>query len=296
MEVAYFAQQDFLPAGSAWDGDKISIFHSYDGLVESKMKPDAFVIGIKDPVLAQQLLLKLRANTTFYLSPIFLERKMGGAPGVLVDGIAPSASSVKRKTEAMNLNPAIFDLPSDDRDVRLLNFLSSRPLFSVLPVADWNARGVYSFPLLKAIGDYHANQDAWLENLLLRDVIQADKLLDNVRYCDRCHSTHINYVDVCPVCSEADICEYSAASDESGEHTCHHCQHHFSEPHVLGCCMTCHQIAPLAQLPNRAIYSFSITQQGLSLIASMLQTKEMTKVVLEALVSSKSTKQSSSSL
>lgn len=219
----------------------------------------------------------------------------------VVDGIFSSLEDIV--SHQSQINGLLLTLNKEneteiDQDAKLLKFLFSRPDFIVAPEKDWTCRKLYKYPLLSAFVDEGVDVVRWIQTLADRDLIEKVDLIDRVRDCPACGSSHLSFIDICPNCSSIDIenvpfihC-FTCGNVEPQEkfmraeslicprcnsrlrhigadydrplenYQCHNCSHIFEEPNVVAKCAECGKVSEPEDLIAREVFSFKISRQG----------------------------------
>lgn len=87
----------------------------------------------------------------------------------------------------------------------LLAYLWTRAPGSLQAVREACSPGHYAYPLVQVLGDESVNDQALVQNLAQRNLLDSTALVDRIRLCRRCGCGHLNYVDVCVECNALDI-------------------------------------------------------------------------------------------
>ncbi|PMP86069.1 MAG: hypothetical protein C0174_02560 [Thermodesulfobium narugense] len=157
---------------------------------------------------------------------------------------------------------------------KLLVYLFLRDNFEILPEFKPDSTMLYTYPIIECLSE-NKNDTEWYKELVRRNVIKFNKLIDRVRLCNNCSSAHIYFVDVCPNCKSIDIkrsrflhcftCGYVGKQEEfnkgydlicpkcnthlkhigvdydlpTAQYVCNNCGFVFDEPETIYRCMTC---------------------------------------------------------
>jgi hypothetical protein len=277
MEVAYFTQREFISAGSLWEGDGVSVFHTYDAFIESGLRPVAIVVGFKDSMMSQKLLSQLRADKHYYLVPMFTEIKLGGAVELLSDGVARSPMAARRKLSQFSHLMSIYKFCIDNADIRLFLYLTTRGNSLISPASDWSSHGRYYYPLLRALSGKDEDQSEWLESLVERELLEVKHVIDKTRYCSCCQSANLNYVDVCPSCASGHITQPDLDGEKAAhsQRLCRDCHAHFAEAETAAYCLECKQLTPIKALTSKPVYSYVATQMGQEIFDTVSTAKDL---------------------
>jgi len=260
---------------------------------------DAIVIDTNNPDQAVEWLRELRAHSQFGHRLLFLTQDLGTEVAALADGVAPPPTRMRTDVEVWRSRCA--SLMHDgylDEEERLLAFLYLRPDFQVHPVVDTRDQGYYRYPLLDAFSPSGHDGLAWSDGLRRARLLEPVKLVDRLRQCSSCTSSHLNYVDICTECKSIDIGEniflhcYTcgnvapqeqfvgraglccARCDAKLKHigvdydralesfSCNECSARFIEPTVEAHCLHCRASSPTTELPERRVHAFRLTDEG----------------------------------
>lgn len=159
------------------------------------------VLLLNLPAGEQDRVLQLvRQDPIRYLHPVFCVEKSALSP-MLADGLL---SQLDERVPDMLTRLALLSPREHPDDMEKLAWYSwPRLHFRLLPRWQASCRQGYSYPLLDCLLGSDAS-DA-LPQLLSECVLQREQLVDRVRLCGGCHSTHLNFVDLCPECSQITI-------------------------------------------------------------------------------------------
>ncbi len=271
------------------------------GLRDAASRVDAIVIALQEKVVCDDLLGKIRSDPATALKPVFLTTACEGEKQPLSDGTVSSMQEASRMAVPIiqRLESIARDTAdSGDRIFLLFGYLYSRPKQSLIPVADWQTREVYSYPLADALLGDELETLHQLHSLRDQGLLMEERLLDRVRHCPHCNGCHLNFVDTCPLCESINThqqqflhcftcghvnteesfigsaglhcpncqtklrhigADYDRALDN---YFCRDCKTPFSETGVLARCHHCLQSAKPEELIPRNIYSFQLTEQG----------------------------------
>lgn len=247
-------------------------------------------------VLAEQLPALRRHPAAAHL-PVFTRAAPPLAVAALADGRADDAASAARLAADWSPSPLLLGGPAPQPAVRLARYLYLRPGAGLHPLRDWRHPATYRYPLVEAFAD-DGDAAALLRTLSAAGWLAPLRLLDRLRRCARCHSTHLNYVDVCPHCRSLEIvetrflhcftCAHVAPEvrfQRDDQLVCPHCltrlrhigadynrpmeqqhclacDHMFLEPLVVVRCLGCdHEDTP-ERLPVLAVHDYGLSDRG----------------------------------
>lgn len=274
----------------------VAVFPDWEAFIEAGTTVAGFLVALADPREVAKVALALRT------SPWWLRlacSRRGMPPNSLLDGEATLAEACDRvlKSEArrQTLNLPLEALEAEER---LLAFLYLRDGARLVPVLDPAYRLLYRYPLVEAVAGAAAEAPDWLGNLVRRQLLEAQELVDRVRHCPACASAHLMFVDVCPQCASIQIArtellhcftcghvaEESAFVSEGGmrcpncrtalrhigadydrplsQYRCGSCHHIFVEPDVLARCLQCATATEPDHLDIREVSVLRLSTRG----------------------------------
>lgn len=150
----------------------------------------------------------IRSDSQRYLTPVFLLRSESAEAACLGDGVVLDAGAASERAAVIERRVALLaELgPPFDATDRLLRFLFTRAGFELRPIRDWKVARSYRYPLLDALREVDTDCRTWLEALGSAKLIEpAGTIVDRVRHCRACDSSHLNYIDLCPTCTGLQI-------------------------------------------------------------------------------------------
>ncbi|MEZ5515745.1 MAG: diguanylate cyclase [Steroidobacteraceae bacterium] len=286
---------------STWyqDHGEAASFDRVRDMLDQAQRFDAIVIDTNNADQAIEWLRELRAHAEFGHRLLFLTQDLGAEVAALADGLAPPPTRIRTEVDAFNSRCA--SLAHDEfleEEERLLAFLYLRPDFQVQPVIDTRDPGYYRYPLLDAFSPSGHDGLAWSDGLRRSRLLEPVKLVDRLRQCVSCASSHLNYVDICTECKSIDIGEniflhcYTCGNvapqesfvaragltcgrcDAKLKHigvdydralesfSCNACSARFIEPDVEAHCLHCRATSPTTELPERRVHTFRLTDEG----------------------------------
>ena len=229
-----------LDAESALASRGPNAFSSLEALLEG---PTADVVVLAGPKAAvTDALLTLRRHPDYWERLLVLAGSADQRGEALADGPAGAdPAGIEQRWQHWQQRRQRLGAFSEGGDPfkRLDRWLWLRPEAWVQPVRDATQRGHYSYPLLEALlEDTACDGLALLEQQWRLGHYERGPLLDRLRQCRQCRSSHLNYIDVCSRCR----------SHEIERQPCLHCftcghvdrQQHFRQNGVLRCpnCLT----------------------------------------------------------
>jgi hypothetical protein len=207
-----------------------------------KTEPADVVVVDGAGAAAADAIEALRRNENYAERLILLGRPGNERAKAIADGAAPTdveqieklwrAWSERYKRLSRSIN-------STDPLWRVDRWLLLRPGAWVEPVKDPSHRSLYHYPILDALlGENVSDGLSMLESKWNTGQYEHGRLVDRIRSCRECNSSHINYVDVCNQCRSLEI----------ARQPCLHCfncghvdrQQKFAHPEGLSCpnCLT----------------------------------------------------------
>lgn len=211
-----------------------------DNLLDGETADVVIVDGPQDE--AAQTLETLRRNQSYANRLIILGRPGNPLAQALADGIAPSQATQIEK-QWRDWHERLERLEANNKKENewgpVDKWLLLRPDAWIEPVRNPAHRSLYTYPLLDALlNDEVSDGLTLLEKKWNAGDYERGPLVDRIRSCRECNSSHINYVDVCSQCGSLEI----------ARQPCLHCficghvdrQQHFSNGDGLRCpnCLT----------------------------------------------------------
>lgn len=142
-----------------------------------------------------RILQALRRDPGRYLQPVFCVTQSPLSP-MLADGLL---SQLDERLPDMLERLALLTPREHPDDMEKLAWYGwPRPHFRLLPRWQAGCRQGYHYPLLDCLLGSDA-MDA-LPQLVAERLLQSEQLVDRVRLCNGCLSSHLNFIDVCPEC------------------------------------------------------------------------------------------------
>lgn len=297
MEI-HFASLRLSASFDLPDSERILAISRPEEFLESGA--NALILDGHNPALAQRAAELIRGTPRTCLLPLFYTREQGVRLETLADvrigrleDAVPAARDILSSLAELN-GAALLE----NADIRLLGWLYTRPSRELLPVADPLTPAIYGYPVAECFTEERTDVEKWLDNLESQRQIAAGRLVDRIRVCSRCSSSHVNYVDVCPSCGSINIarrelihcftcgrvgkmedflhensmvcsfcgaklrhlgCDYDHPLDST---VCDDCGAHFVEPMVLAVCYACGARNMPDELVVRNFRAYRITDKG----------------------------------
>ncbi|WP_213698331.1 diguanylate cyclase [Acetomicrobium sp.] len=275
--------------------------HSIEELTQVMEDADAFIIDGSEPEeLACQVSCTIRSNPSSCAKPLFTTSALPEKIALLCDGeISSMEEAVKKASQILNrLNEANQDALKESPDFRLMAYLYARPSMQIKPLLEPFTPHAYRYPLASCLSEDPAMGEEWLGFLKQKGLLEFGDLIDRIRLCPRCETSHLNYIDICPNCSSLDIvrkefihcftcgrvgpvedflledhlrCPFCHTRlrhlgedyDHPMEsHSCNDCGHRFIDPDVVVDCFNCRTRSDTDELIIKNIYGFKITNKG----------------------------------
>lgn len=147
-----------------------------------------------------RILQALRRDPVRYLQPIFCTEESPLSP-MLADGLLSQLD--ERVPDILERLALLTPRAHPDDMEKLAWYGWPRPHFRLLPRWQAGCRQGYHYPLLDCLLGSDA-MDA-LPQLVAERLLQSEQLVDRVRLCNGCLSSHLNFIDVCPECAHIAI-------------------------------------------------------------------------------------------
>ncbi len=248
------------------------------------------------------LVKEIRSKPKYRFTPIFYHGDVDSELRHIFDG--PADSELLNKT-ANQINERLLSvskltLESLNKESILLIYLYSRPNTYVQGFKSANSPYIYEYPLLTILYNEDSGLEHWqlLEDLVLRDLLSQQGLVDEIKICAVCGSGLLNLKNSCPNCHSIDVkpqrfvhcfaCGNIALVPEflrqerlicTRCHTkleelgidyeipledkiCNTCSHFFAEPAVELVCLLCQHTASPCEFIARRLYNYCITHRG----------------------------------
>lgn len=275
----------------------------------------AIALVLNDYKKSLKLIAKLRQQKAYCLTPIFYIGKIDEPNADIFDGSLEKTSL----TIAKEINQRIQLLPSEqlleNEELLLLSYLFTRPNTIIhCHLTSHSAKGI-NFPLLHTLIHNSNSFDEWsfLQNLVSRDLLEQEKLIDEIHTCPHCYSGLLNYKNSCPNCHSIDIktqqfihcfscgnispfseflrqerliCSRCSANlrhigidyDKPLEDKlCNQCGFYFLDAEVNIICMSCSRITAPENLVSRKLHNYKLTKRG-EFLARGIEKKLQTQI------------------
>lgn len=197
----------------------------YEASEEQLLGKRGIVCVINVPSLEQDDLLKKIHSSEFGWSWRLYSTQDSALSAHLTDGLY-EANNVKGVPEKLCY---LSEQPND----KLLAYLWLDESRTLKPVRDSASSAIYRYPLIDAYYQLERTPFRYIFKQLEQELLEKGECIDRVRYCQKCHSGHLNYVDACPSCSSVD----TVSNDALHCFTCGHVDDakKFSKHNALQC-------------------------------------------------------------
>jgi len=226
--------------GSALKG-LVTHFSDVQALINDPVDFDIVIID-QNAELTGLFLRLLRINVRYRFTLIYACNQSNALNVSLSDGAPPeSLKSMNDAWSAMNQRLSAFNRGNqpESLETRILAYLWMREGAALLPVANAKLNQHYHYPLLETMmGREKSHAFAWLSLMESKSLLEPIGLIDRIRMCKGCGSSHLNFVDVCPECNCLDIKRQPAIHCFTCGHINH--QNKFLKGGVMNCpkCLT----------------------------------------------------------
>lgn len=267
----------------------ISPSHSPFAIVLSKGEDQSWIT----------LLTQLRRQKAYRYTPVFYHGDVELKLRHLFDGPAEEnmseiASNIYQRIDA--INGAMKE--SDDCESTLLSYLYSRLGVCLKGYIVDHSPYVYEYPLLNILFNKKQDFDQWLflQDLVVRDLLAENMLIDEIQTCSSCDSGFLNLKNSCPSCYSIDIkpqkfvhcfscgnigpipeflrqerlicsqchiklhelgVDYEKPTEDK---LCNSCGHFFSDSQMEIICLSCHKTSSPQELSSRRLYDYTLTK------------------------------------
>jgi hypothetical protein len=185
----------------------IQHFRTLKHAFENDKEIAGFGLFRDDPERRLELVQSILRHPEHYLRPVFVGDARNEYPGALVEGHFCSWEVTRGKLAQVDQMIAILPGAGDaaDHDERLLRYLYVRSEARIKPVLVYGGWRIYVYPLLETLNPVVGMSTTWLSSLEGRNFGHDIELIDRIRLCSSCGSSHLNHVDRCPGCSKIAI-------------------------------------------------------------------------------------------
>lgn len=247
----------------------------------------------------------VRSNKAYRFIPLFYHGDIEPHLKNLFDGPAETGVPVKAKIihERIALLASSM-LEAEDLESILLSYLYTRSDMILEAHKTYASSMIYTFPLIKALVCKSQAIDEWgfVQDLVLRNLLTENQLIDEIRTCTSCHSGLLNIKTSCPSCHSIDIrpqkfihcfscgqigpipeflrqerlicsnchvklrqigVDYEKPLEEK---ICNKCGHFFAMADTKIICLACHHTSSLTELNPRRLYNYKISRNSEYLI------------------------------
>jgi GGDEF domain-containing protein len=247
------------------------------------------------------LLTDLRSKKEYRYTPVFYHGDVGEKLHHLFDGpaddlVLPKATIIYERMASFGAN--IMD--STDKETILMAYLYSRNDMRIKGYMNHLSSYIYEYPLLTILFSYDASFDGWrfLQDLVMRDLLAQDALIDEIQTCSSCESGMLNLKKSCPNCNSINIkpqkfvhcfscgkigpvpeflreerlicsrcktklhelgVDYEKPKEDK---LCNSCGHFFAESDIEFVCLVCHRTSLPQGLTSRRLYEYMLTRRG----------------------------------
>lgn len=270
--------------------------------------PYAIVLSKTTQQRWPDLVAELRAKRNYRYIPVFYHGTIENQDKCLFDGSADEnvltiAHYIYRQLE--KLSP--FILEKDELEYKLLCYLYTRPEYKLRGIVNPLDAKVYEYPLLTVLNSEKIaiDQGLFTEDLVLRELLRPNGLIDEIKICNQCHSGLLNVKNLCPACHSVDVkkqelihclsCDKTGifvsflrqgtlvcnqcgkALEELGtdyekppqNNLCSRCGLTFAKPITRLCCLVCQHISPIEELISQQIFDYSLTRRAEYLVQGL---------------------------
>ena len=153
-------------------------------------------------------LAKIRAQLEYAYTPVFYQGTVPDELRNLFDGLVdknlPDKVAIIYERIGM---VSLENRQSDSSDIKLLAYIFSRENYELFGNISAKVPSVYDYPLLRLLLQVDENFDVWkfLNELVMRDLLEYDEQPDKIHVCPGCDSGLFNMQKCCPHCSSVDI-------------------------------------------------------------------------------------------
>jgi len=167
-----------------------------------------FIINSESPEEQDLWLTQIRKHPHCFFAPVFTLQRSPLAD-FLSDGDLPSDFALRCEQFQQRYVQLKVD-PNLGLTERLLTYLWLWPERKLLAQSNPAHAGLYNYPLATLWSGESTDLFVWLYATERDGLLAGDTLVDRVRYCNACHSGHLNYVESCPECGSIDVASESA--------------------------------------------------------------------------------------
>ena len=171
-----------------------------------------FLLTTTDAAETLDIATRILADPVHGCRPIYTMNAPDENLRYLTEGQCPAQAEIEKALEAVDglmQSVKAATEPAWDPEDRLLRYLCVRRDYVLVPHLDFAAAARYVYPLPEAMGVERASMHPWLASLAARGILEPVELIDRIRLCAHCSSSHINIIDRCPTCASIDIAQTS---------------------------------------------------------------------------------------
>lgn len=263
--------------------------------------PEAIVVAGSNHEFMEEQVTQLRQSSVYFNLPVFTLKETNNNIQELTDGVVEDYFHAAQQTHQLQQLTESLPAPKFDEmseEERLARFLFVRPGRKISPQKRMDAPKLYRYPLLDTFAIEPDNYLLWKQNLIRKQILQNEKMVDRVRMCPACSWAHLYFVDQCPRCSSVDIHEqlflhcFTCGNVEPQEkfikqnsmscpkcHTtlrhlgadydramenyhCHDCSFVFIDPVVVARCLNCEKTTSPDHLDIADIHEMYLSEKG----------------------------------
>jgi GGDEF domain-containing protein len=230
---------------SEWLADNISQVASLEhyssiNLIDEQL--DLILLNPERPEQQHSWLVDLRTEslTSSQLILTLTSQDLTDAESsILLDGHWEFCESAEKAVRENKLSKMMFKANDPEPLIqRTLSYLWTYKARQLMPLRNWKCSNFYRYPILDCIAGNPEQADLLLSRMSVRKLLFPQRILDRIRCCTSCNSSHLSYIDQCPTCASIDIVQQPAIH-------CFNCGHvaiqsYFRSHGVLQCpnCLT----------------------------------------------------------
>lgn len=247
------------------------------------------------------LLTDLRARKEYRFTPVFFHGDVDQNIRHLFDGPADDTVMAKATLIYDRMNSFGANIAeSDDKESIIMAYLYSRSDLRLKGYISYHSPFIFEYPLLSILFPLEKEFDGWrfLQDLVMRDLLAQDALIDEIQTCSSCESGLLNLKNSCPNCHSIDIkpqkfvhcfscgkigpvpeflreerlicsrcktklhelgVDYEKPKEDK---LCNSCGHFFAESEMELVCLVCKRSSSISSLSSRRLYDYTLTRRG----------------------------------
>lgn len=275
-------------------------FDSIDQALSSTTKITGFLLSSNTKSACKSAVVKILSHPSHYLRPIFLLEPSDEYVHALCEGSGQTWETITEVANSVEEMTKLLPREGDaiDQDEKILRWLFVRQGASIRPVVSFASWRIYVYPLFEIFQPDLSLTTEWIESLKARKLISEKRLVDRIRLCPTCRSSHFNFIDRCPNCKSIAIAKKNflhcftcgnVAPEEQctihgelkcpkclsmlrhigtdydralEEHQCSSCGFVFSDPQIVAKCYECSFEGSPDELETQNISELTLTDQG----------------------------------